>query len=311
MKKIIVLVFLFTSSTAHAGWADDKVEQILDQVQGVYNNLRDGVDQLSGTARKEIKEAVSQLTGFLNERRTLIEEFEKNQGVFKDDLGFALGAFEDLSNELLLLPSTSGNSKLIDLEKARTAVDSLPNGLMAPLWLVMEKQLMFSKSSFINDVSAAADAIHVVKPMLVPAQNFVQMDVCEYYELNREIVDDGKTKFIAAGIVMKVFGKLLVARGETKLVPEGGFWGFANASWESSPAATWGHRIEVAGDVLLNVRSSVVTITNKCDALVRHDLLVANQELIVANQEAILAMQEMFASELALMSSRLRPPAKK
>jgi ElaB/YqjD/DUF883 family membrane-anchored ribosome-binding protein len=309
--KIIILLLL-VSSAANAGSVDETVDTIVDQVQQLINTLQEGKDQISRNAGDEIKDAVGNLSTFLNERRELIEEFEDNQAAFKSDLGDALGAFGNLTNELLLLPDTTGaKSDVIDLQKAITAIESLPDGLTAPLWLVMEKQLMFSKSSFADDVNAAATTISVVKPMLLPAQDPVKPDVCEHYKINRDLVDNGKTKLLAAGISMKVFGKLLIARGETKLVPEGGFWGFANASWESSPPATWGHRIEVVGDLLFKVRASVVAVTNRCAAIERHELVVANQELILVNQQAILDMQEMFAMELAAMNSRLRPPAKK
>lgn len=320
---LLIYPSIFTG-TAQAGILDnilsrstqarDRATEARNAAQESRDNMRDGLQKVTGQVREALNEAADDLVEEVAERREFRQAFldpddcgnTSECGMFRVDVVMLVEDLGVLSNALFV---ATGLETRIETSRLTTILGQVPGRALYPLYRAFSEELNIFDSNFVGTLSFAADNLESI-------ENAVVSEGCDF------ILDDNNfpvpipdairgTKITGSG--MELVGGIFEAISTKSVTKEGAIWGWVGGNFQNNRLKNLGVKFTTAGKVLgkySNIASTKLmrcTIKNDNEqilaALGTFDPDFSNLDAAVSSRASDESVTNLGASVAALASS--------
>lgn len=279
----------------NAAAARDTATTARDTVIEMRENMRAGLDALSGTIEAAINEAIDDLEREVADEMAGRDAFVNGGGgeTFRQQLVALLQNTEALLN---VLNAASGMPQVqVSLSRETTLIQAIPLRTLYPAYRTMAADSPGLLDQFNTLLARAVADVQIIADLLMDSPDPIEGDLLDQ-ELNacgfvldhltdiRRATSD-LTKFAMAA---RGLGTLLKAAGTTEIHKSGAVWGWVGVSIKNNRVKKLGVFLDGIGGVVSGLTSYVSTKTRYCAAVGIEGEAREQRQQILANQAEIL-----------------------
>lgn len=322
-QKILALVITFfclalsvSPVTVEAGWSDDGITKIKENVKNLFDTINDAKTTISDS---KLKNMISDIKGMLktavDTQQDGISTFISGGGCglndgtpcgnFKGDLTQMLQTFEDVNNTLLNFHNIPLLNIQVEDPGLATLIVKIPGRVLFPMYKVMMKthlldsglmQALEDTKLRLDDLKYAlyqnTSSISSVSLSAIPSS----LEICQSIDERSTTITVAATAVKGVGYVAKLVGTLFKTTSETVLAGpvemDAGIHGYVHGTMYQNTQSALGKAISGIGGLLVSISTTASTKVTSCRGMVQQAISRGNQEAILANQALYLSNQE-------------------